>query len=200
MDLVLTYTEELAAAKTTAHNALTSALATYVQTDYTEANWTTLTGFKTTGDTAINAAATLEDVTTAQTTAINGMAGVDSIADTLAAAKTAAHTALSDAMAGYTEDYTAANWIALTGYKTAGDDAIDAATTIADVTAAKDATIAAMDAVKTIPELEADATAAGCGLHAESSSKNANKKNDTILNSFMHNTPIIFIIILYNIL
>ena len=68
--------QQLADAKVTAHTALTTALATYTSTNYTEANWTTLNGFKTAGDTAIDAATTTDAVTLAQTTATTGMDGV----------------------------------------------------------------------------------------------------------------------------
>ena len=69
----------LAAAKSTAHDALTTALGTYTETDYTPDNWTTLNGFKTAGDTAIDAATDLDGVTSAQNTAISEMAGVQTI-------------------------------------------------------------------------------------------------------------------------
>ncbi|MCX6753647.1 MAG: peptidoglycan-binding protein [Candidatus Nomurabacteria bacterium] len=67
---------DLANAKTTAHGALTTALGTYTEGNYTSENWTTLTGFKTTGDTNIDAATNTTDVTSAQNTATSGMAGV----------------------------------------------------------------------------------------------------------------------------
>ena len=79
----------LASAKSTAHIALTDALATYTSTDYTADNWTTLTDFKTAGDVAIDNAATTGDVTSAQNTATAGMAGVQTIAQTTAAATVA---------------------------------------------------------------------------------------------------------------
>ncbi|MDP3013582.1 MAG: hypothetical protein Q8M92_05020, partial [Candidatus Subteraquimicrobiales bacterium] len=129
----------LAAAKTTAHGVLTTALATYTEVEYTGANWITLTGFKTDGDTAIDAAADLAAVTSAQDTATSGMDGVETIAETLAAAKVTAHGVLTTAYESYTEaDYTGANWITLTGFKTAGDTAIDAAADLAAVTSAQD--------------------------------------------------------------
>jgi hypothetical protein len=165
MDEIPTLAEELAEAKTAAHTALTETLALYTESDYTSENWTTLTGYKTTGDIAINAAGTIADVTTAKNTAINGMDSVQTKAEQLATAKTAAHTALDVAMAGYTEDYTEENWILLTGYKVTGDTAIDSATTIADVTTARDTTLTAMDAVQTIAEeLTAAKTAAHTAL------------------------------------
>ncbi|MEI6297437.1 MAG: FG-GAP-like repeat-containing protein, partial [bacterium] len=66
--------------KTTAHTVLTTALATYTEANYTTTNWAILTGFKTTGDSAIDAAQDLTTVNSAKTTAINGMASVKTIA------------------------------------------------------------------------------------------------------------------------
>jgi len=153
--------QTLAAAKTTAHGVLTAALGTYTQGNYTTANWTTLTGFKTAGDTAIDAATGTAGVTSAQTTATAGMAGVQTIAQTLAAAKTTAHGVLTAALGTYTQgNYTTANWTTLTGFKTAGDTAIDAATGTAGVTSAQTTATAGMAGVATIAEADAAATAA----------------------------------------
>ena len=69
----------LTTAKVTAHGVLTTALGTYTESDYTAANWTALTGFKSAGDTAIDAATDLAWVTLAQTTSLTGMAGVPTI-------------------------------------------------------------------------------------------------------------------------
>lgn len=70
---------DLATAKTNAHDTLTTAFAGYVVANYTGANWIILTGFKTDGDTAIDAATDLAGVTSAQNTATAGMAGVAKI-------------------------------------------------------------------------------------------------------------------------
>lgn len=130
--------DALAAAKATAKGVLVKALATYTESNYSPANWRTLTGFKSAGDTAIDGAGDLAGVTTPQTTATNGMAGVDR--DALAAAKVAAKAVLAAALASYTEsNYSPANWATLTGFKAAGDAAIDAATDLAGVTAALNA-------------------------------------------------------------
>ena len=148
---VETIAQTLAAAKVTAHGVLTTALATYTEANYTLANWIVLTGFKTTGDTAIDAALNLAAVTSAQNTATAGMTGVETIAQTLAAAKVTAHGVLTTALATYTEaNYTLANWIALTGFKTAGDTAIDAALDLAAVTSAQNTATAGMTGVETI--------------------------------------------------
>jgi len=153
------------AAKTTAHGVLTTALGTYTQENYTPANWITLTGFKTAGDTAIDAATDLAGVTLAQNTATNGMAGVQTIAQTdaeaLAAAKSAAHDALTDALALYTStDYTADNWILLEGFNTTGIAAIGDATTLELVDTALSTATGGMDAVETIAETLAAAETA----------------------------------------
>ena len=68
--------DPLIAAKVTAHNALTTALAGYTETNYSPENWVVLTGFKTNGDTAVDSAVDLAGVTLAQNTATAGMAGV----------------------------------------------------------------------------------------------------------------------------
>ena len=78
---VISAADALAAAKTAAHAALTAAHVTYISTNYTATNWTTLNGFKAAGDTAIDAATTTEGVTSAQTTATTGMADVKTIAE-----------------------------------------------------------------------------------------------------------------------
>jgi len=72
----------LADSKVTAHDALTVALLTYTEGNYTPANWTILTGFKTAGDAAINDATDLAGVNSAQNTATEGMAGVLKLATT----------------------------------------------------------------------------------------------------------------------
>ena len=74
----------LAEAKVTAKGVITSVLGSYTESDYTLANWTILTGFKTDGDTGIDAATNLVGVTSAQETATNGMAEVFTIEQTIA--------------------------------------------------------------------------------------------------------------------
>ena len=149
-DTMTTTNVDFATAKAVSHDALTVVLGSYTETDYTTENWATLTGFKSDGDTAIDAATTLADVTLAEDTATVGMAGVETIAETLAAAKIVSHDALIDALAEYSSgDYTAENWTTLNGFKTDGDTAIDAATTLADVTLAEDAATVGMAGVAT---------------------------------------------------
>ena len=72
----------LAAAKVTAKGDLTTALATYTETDYTAENWITLTGFKTAGDTAIDAAVDLPAVETARKAARRAINAVETTAET----------------------------------------------------------------------------------------------------------------------
>ena len=69
----------LSNAKSTALADLSAAFGSYTSTDYTDADWITLTGFNTNGIANINAAADLDAVALAKTTAINGMAGVAKI-------------------------------------------------------------------------------------------------------------------------
>jgi len=78
------------AAIVTAKSVVATAIGTYTESNYTADNWTTLTGSKTDGDTAIDAATDLAGVTSAQTMATDGMAGVQTIVQTLAAAKVTA--------------------------------------------------------------------------------------------------------------
>ncbi len=76
---------------------------------------------------------------------------VDVVPNALMNARTAAHTALNTALAGYKQtNYSAANWTVLTKAKTDGDKAIDAAKTTAAVASAKDAAVKAMAGVKTL--------------------------------------------------
>lgn len=67
---------KLTQAKSDAKEELTTALGTYTGSDYTEGNWTILNGYKTTGDTAIENATTVGEVSTAKTTALEAMDGV----------------------------------------------------------------------------------------------------------------------------
>ena len=76
---VATIAGTLADAKVAAKAALTTALGNYTQGNYTTDNWTALNGFKTAGDLAIDAAGDLAAVDTAKTTALNEMAGVQTI-------------------------------------------------------------------------------------------------------------------------
>jgi hypothetical protein len=80
---VIPFVETLATAKTTAHAALAAAYAAYISTNYIPTNWTVLNGFKAAGDTAIDAATTLDGVASAQTAAMTGMSGVRTIAQAL---------------------------------------------------------------------------------------------------------------------
>jgi hypothetical protein len=154
--------ETLPAIKEAAMDDLDAALAAYLLANYyTEENWTALQTAKTDGDTAIHAATDLAGVTAARDAALAAMDAVPTVAETLAAAKAAALDDLATARATYLEaDYTAENWTALTTAKTEGDAAINAATDLAGVAAAKDAALAAMDAVPTVAETLAAAKAA----------------------------------------
>lgn len=67
----------LSNAKTAAKDALSTALDNYNEDDYTSANWTLLNRAKTDGDTAIDQAATVDDVTSAKETALAAMAAVE---------------------------------------------------------------------------------------------------------------------------
>jgi VCBS repeat-containing protein len=74
-------------------------------------------------------------------------------ATVLAAAKSAAHSVLTTVFGPYTEsNYSAENWTALTGFKAAGDAAIDAATDEAGVASAQTTATAGMAGVKTLAQ------------------------------------------------
>ena len=85
-------------AKAAAHAGLETALAARSEADYSPENWTALTGFKASGDAAIDEAQALAGVKAAQTSAMAGMDGVQTIAQALAEAKAAAHEALAAAL------------------------------------------------------------------------------------------------------
>lgn len=155
MDAVLTFTEELAKAKTDAKAALLSVLAGYNSQDYSTANWTALNNAKTAGDAAIQAAATLEAVASAKAAAVTAMSQVKTKAveaSELASAKVNACNMLNLALAGFSQgEYTTENWQALRDAKTAGDTAINAATTISQVTNAMSDAIQAMNDIEKLP-------------------------------------------------
>lgn len=139
--------DALSAAKATAKGVLTKELATYAEKNYSSAKWKALTGFKTTGDAAIDAALNMTGVTAAQTAATTGMAGVEKNA--LGVAKIAAKSVVAMALAAYPDsNYSSVNWAIVTGFKTAGDTAIDAATDLAGVTAAQNTATTGMPGVE----------------------------------------------------
>ena len=147
-------TETLPAIKAAALDVLDATLAAHLLANYyTAEDWTALQNAKTDGDTAINAATDAAGVAAARDAALAAMDAVPTVAETLAAAKTAALDDLATTLATYLEaDYTAENWTTLTAAKTDGDLAIDAATDLAGVATALDAALAAMAAVPTIAE------------------------------------------------
>ncbi len=109
-------------AKILAHTSLNSALAAYSQADYSPDNWAVLNGLKEAGDTAIDAALDLATVEAAQSAAVTGMEGVQTIARILAALKSSTRGALAAVFKTYTEsDYTADDWTVLKEFKEAGD-------------------------------------------------------------------------------
>jgi len=152
-----TTVQTLADAKVTEKDNLATALETYTQSDYTADNWAILTGFKTNGDTSIDVATDLAGVSSSKTTATDGMAGVQTIAQTtvqiLADAKVTEKDNLATALETHTEvDYTYESWAALTGFKTEGDTAIDMATDEEDINSALTIAINEMAGVQTIVE------------------------------------------------
>jgi len=151
MEGVKTIAQTLAAAKSTALEALEEVFGNYTESDYTADDWMVLNGFKEAGDTAIDAAADLAEVEAAQSAAVTGMEGVQAFAWILDAAKSAALEALAEVFENYTaSDYTADDWTVLNGFKEAGDTAIDAAKDLVEVEAAQSAAVTGMEGVKTI--------------------------------------------------
>jgi hypothetical protein len=151
----------LAAAKSAALESLTEVFENYTESDYVVDDWTVLNRFKEAGDTAIDAAADLVEVEAAQSAAVTGMEGVQTIARTLAAAKSSTLYALAAVFGTYTEgDYTADDWTVLNGFKEAGDTAIDAASDLAEVEAAQSTAVTGMEGVKTIAQTLAAAKSA----------------------------------------
>ena len=117
-------------AKIAAHTNLNTALLVYTQADYSPDNWTVLNDFKTAGDTAIDAASDLAEVEAAQSAAATGMDGVQTIAQTLAAAKSAAHEALAAAFGTSQSNDPVDDSTALTEFEVTGDTEPDAVTEI----------------------------------------------------------------------
>ncbi|MGC9610945.1 MAG: peptidoglycan-binding protein [Minisyncoccia bacterium] len=136
-------------ANLTAYNA---ALAAVHEADYTAASWTTYQGVVAANVVTVASTQAAVNTATANITAAQG-----SLVTVLAAAKVTAHDVLTAALLTYTEgDYTSDNWIALTGYKTDGDTAIDAAINLAGVTSAQNTAIVGMAGVKTIAQTAAE--------------------------------------------
>lgn len=79
MAAVPTYAESLAAAKVSALDELSSALASYLESDYTEENWTALKTAKTDGEAAINAATDPAGVTAEKDSALAAMDAVPAV-------------------------------------------------------------------------------------------------------------------------
>jgi len=154
--------ETLPAIKTAAMNELTAALAAFLDANYyTAENWTTLRDARTDGNSAINAAIDPAGVATAKNSALAALDAVPTGVETLATAKATAVNELTTALGTYLEaNYTAGNWTMLNTARTDGDSAINAATDPAGVAAAKDAALAAMDALPTIGETLTAAKAA----------------------------------------
>jgi hypothetical protein len=151
----------LAAAKSAALESLTEVFENYTESDYVTDDWTVLNGFKEAGHIAIDAAADLVEVEAAQSAAVTGMEGVQTIARTLAAAKSSTLYALTAVFGTYTEsDYTADDWTVLNGFKEAGYAAIDAASDLVEVEAAQSAAVTGMEGVKTIAQTLAAAKSA----------------------------------------
>jgi hypothetical protein len=162
MDVVATIAETLAAAKVVALADLASVQATYLQANYTAESWVALQAANTNGQIAIYAATDLAAVTTAKNAAAAALDALPTFTETMVTAKTGALNDLTSTLAIYLEEnyYTSENWTALLAARTAGNLTINAAPDPAGVVLARDAAIAAMDAVPTIAETLAATKAA----------------------------------------
>jgi TATA-box binding protein (TBP) (component of TFIID and TFIIIB) len=161
MNAVPTFGETLATTKALALADLTTALAAYLEVNYTPENWTVLTLAMTNGQTAIHAATTPAGVALATNTALAAMDAVPTIAETLAAAKATALANLAALAATYHEaDYTQEQWAALQLALANAQAAIHAATDPTEVATATSAALAALDTVPANAETLAAAKAA----------------------------------------
>lgn len=145
------------------------------ETMYSTANWDIILGYRNSGIDNINAATTTVEITGALNDAKANIDSVKTIAqeqaDALAAAKSAAITELTN----YKNDpvlYNPGMWTKVEEYRTEGLDAINAATTIADVTTSLNTAKANIDSVKTLSEeftiaLSAVETAEGSLLQSD---------------------------------
>lgn len=129
---------------------------TYQQSDYSDENWALIQGYYADIETTWGR-------TNFKETVDNYVALADAVPtkaeEELAAYKVDKLAALQTAFAGYQEaDYYEADWTALNTACTDGQNAINAATDKDGVDAAYDACVAAMDAVPTKAEIEAERT------------------------------------------
>ncbi len=123
---VLTITLMLPGYKITKLGELGTVFATYLEVNYSAENWATLTGFNSAGITAINNAADLTAVDSAILAATNGMSGVSVSTLLLDNYKNSKKGELGTVFATYSEvNYSAENWVALTGFNSAGITAIN---------------------------------------------------------------------------
>ncbi len=157
-------------AKEAAHASLNAAFAGYAKDDYSPENWTILVeAMANVTDNAVS----VSDVTMALDNAQAAMAAVNTL---LTDAKIAAHTNLNTALADCIQaDYSPDNWTVLNDFKSAGDTAIDAASSVAEVETAQSAATTGMDGVRTIAQVliaakstALDALAAAFGTYNES--------------------------------
>lgn len=125
------------------------------ETMYSTANWDIILGYRNSGIDNINAATTTVEITGALNDAKANIDSVKTIAqeqaDALAAAKTAAILELTN----YKNDpvlYNPGMWTKVEEYRTDGFNAINTATTVADVTTVLNIAKANIDSVKTLAE------------------------------------------------
>jgi len=110
MSGIPTIAGSLADSKVIAKNILNAVYMTYDSEDYSAANWSTLTGFKNNGDTAVNNATSLAAIATAQKNAINGMTAVTTISGSLIDGKVSANNVVSAIF----DTYSGANYTPVT--------------------------------------------------------------------------------------
>ena len=160
LEAVQTLGEAQASAKATLASALSGYSTTHTQ------NLSGITGAKTAGDTAIEAAATVSAVTSALDDALAKMAAFKSDAVLLAEAKTAAINEINAYLpnnmtqTAYAADYNATGKAQIADKRAAGVAAINAAAGTGAVTSALEAAKADINAVKTAATMAAEALAA----------------------------------------
>ena len=150
--------DQLADAKTAAKADLDTLLAGKTESNYDADDWTALNQAITDGKDNIDAATTIDEVTTAKTNAVTAVNAIKTKAEKLADAKTDAKADLDTLLDGKTEaDYDADDWTALNQAITDGKTAIENATTTDAVATAKNTAVDAVNAVKTKAQKLADA-------------------------------------------
>jgi len=137
--------------------ALDTVFDAYKESDYLTKGWEAVTKAKNDGITALSLATDNALITKAKEDAIKAMDDVKTAAEELADAKEAAKAELANLLSAYEEnDYNSEEWAKLNAAVTAGNTAIDNATSISEVGDSFANAVAALDAIKTIEDIIKD--------------------------------------------